>query len=79
MTQHDDDDNTEDKIYNENEGAVGFVSPDLFDEQELIELSLEDHGIEVEHEAYDEVKQLKKDYTGKSSKILNLYSHLLIF
>ena len=57
-----DDDNSfgNDYIYNEDEGNVDFGSPDLYDVQELIEISLEDVGIEVEHEAYDEVKQLKK-------------------
>ena len=34
-------------------------------------MSTEDPGrIEVEHEAHDTVKQLKKDYIGKSSKNL---------
>ena len=30
-------------------------------------------GIEVEHEAHEKVKQLTKDYIGKSSKILYCY------
>ncbi len=53
---------------------VVFGSPDLYDVQELIELSLEDSGIEVEFETNDEVKQLKKDYIRKSSKISYNYS-----
>ena len=37
-------------------------------------MCLEDPGIDVEHEAHDEVKQLKKDYIGKNSKISYRYS-----
>ena len=62
-------------IYNEDEGTVDFGSPDLYDVQELIELSLEDAGIGVlENEVPDEVKQLNKDYIGKSSTISYHYS-----
>ena len=39
-----------------------------------IEMCHEDPGIDVEHEAHDEVKQLKKDYIGKNSKISYPYS-----
>jgi len=76
LTAHDDEDDieNEDEIYNEEEGDVGFGSPDIYDVQELIELCLEDPGIDVEHEAHDEVKQLKKDYIGKNSKISYRYS-----
>ena len=75
-TAHDDDEDNENKedIYNEEEGDVGFGSPDIYDVQELIELCLEDPGIDVEHNAHDEVKQLKKDYIGKNSKISYRYS-----
>ena len=64
-----DDDNeieneNENELYDANEGDVGFGSPDLYNVKELIELSTEDPGIEVEHKAHDEVKQLKKDCIG---------------
>ena len=78
MTGRDDDDEIENEIYDANEGDVGFGSPDLYDIKELIELSTEDPGIEVEHEAHDEVKQLKKDYIGKVQKF-HIVTHLLIF
>ena len=64
----------EDEIYNKEEGDVGFGSPDIYDVQELIEMCLEDPGIDVEHEAHDKVKQLKKDYIGKNSNISYHYS-----
>ena len=77
MTGRDDDDDdeieneneNENELYDANDGDVGFSSPDLYDIKELIELLTEDPGIAVEHEAHDKVKQLKKDYIGKSSKI----------
>ena len=41
-------------------------------------MSLEDADIGAEHESQDEIKQLKKDYIGKNSKISYRYS-LIIF
>ena len=70
----DDDDEIENEIYDANEGDIWFDSPDLYDIKELIELLTEDPGIEVEHEAHDEVKQLKKDYIGKTLKTSYCYS-----
>ena len=61
-------------IFNNDEGNVGFGSPDFYDVKELIELSIEDADIGAEHESQDEIKQLKKDYIGKNSKISYHYS-----
>ena len=61
-------------LFNDDEGNVGFGSPDFYDVKELIELSLEDADIGAEYESQDEVKQLKKDYIGKNSKISYRYS-----
>ena len=69
MTGRDNNDEIKNETYDANEGDVGFISQDLYDIKKLIELSTEDPGIEVEHEAHDKVKQLKKDYIGKGSKI----------
>ena len=46
----------------------------VYDVKELIELPIENPGIEVEHEAHEKVKQLTGDYIGKSSKKLFCYS-----
>ena len=55
-------DEVEDDLINDNEGNVGFGSPDFYDVQELIELSHENSDVGAEHESQDGVKQpLKKD------------------
>ena len=61
-------------LFNDNEGNVGFGYPNFYDVKELIELSLEDADIGAEYELQDEVKQLKKEYIGKNSKISYRYS-----
>ena len=61
-------------LFDDNEGNVGFGSLDFYDVKELIELSLEDADIGAEYESQDEVKQLKKDYIVKNSKISYHYS-----
>ncbi len=67
-------DEVEEDLFNDDEGNVGFGSPDYGDVKERIELSLEDSDIGAEHESQDEVKQLKKDYIGMNSKTLYRYS-----
>ena len=67
-------DEVEEDLFNDDEGNVGFGSPDYGDVKERIELSLEDPDIGAEHESQDEVKQLKKDYIGKNSKTSYSYS-----
>ena len=47
---------------------------DVIELIELIELILEDADIGAKYESQDEVKQLKKDYIGKTSKISYHYS-----
>ena len=47
---------------------------DVIELIELIELILEDADIGAKYELQDEVKQLKKDYIGKNSKISYCYS-----
>ena len=85
MTDCDEDDNeevndeVEDDLINDDEGNVGFGSPDYYDVKELIGLSLEDRDIGAEHKSQDEVKQPKKDYIGKNSKISYCYSLINCF
>ena len=82
LTAHDDNNDNienEDEIFNKEEGHVGFGSPDIDDVQELIEMCLEDPGVDVEHEVHDEEKQLKKEYVGKYSKISYCYSLVIFF
>ena len=74
LTRHDNDDNINNKIYDTNEGDVGFGSPDLYHIRKMIELLNGDPGIETKYEAHDKEKQLKKDYIGKSSKFSYRYS-----
>ena len=47
-------------LFNDDEGNVGFGSPEFYDVKELIELSLEDADIGAKDESQDEVKQVKK-------------------
>ena len=80
-TEHDnnnDANENKDKIHNEEEGDVRFSSTDIYDVQELIELCLEDLGVNVEHKARDEVKQLKKSALVKIRKC-PIVTHLLTF
>ena len=69
----------EEKRYDEAEGIVGFGYLDLYNVQELIELTLEEPGIGVDYESNDVVKQLKKDFIGKKSKITYCYPLVIFF
>ena len=83
LVAHDNDNDNienEDEIHKKEEGDVGFGSPDVYDVQKLIEMCLEDPGTDVEHEAYDEVKQWKKDFNILVKiRIFFIVTHLSMF
>ena len=59
------DNEQEEEIHKTEEVDISFGFTYYFGVQELIELTLKDPGIEVEHDANDEVKQLKESILVK--------------
>ena len=55
-------------LFNDDEGNVGFGSPDFYYVKELIVLSIKDADVGAKYESQDEAKQVKKITLGRTLK-----------